>query len=774
MTEFFLTVVNMSISASWIVLAVLLLRLLLKRAPKWIIVLLWGIVAIRLICPFSIESSLSLIPSAETINPEIALNPVGIDSGVANIDNAVNPIIGNATISFQPEKDQNFFKFVMPYLAGMWLVGIAVLLAYTAISYMRLRKKVCTAVLLQDNIFQSKNVATPFVLGIFKPRIYLPVHMNALDISHVIAHEQAHIRRKDHLWKPFGFLLLSLHWFNPFMWLGYVLLCRDIELACDEKVIKELDTKQKADYSQALLNCSVNRRAIAACPLAFGEVSVKSRIISVLNYKKPTFWIIAVAIVTSLVVAVCFLTNPTTSTDLSAGMSAFIEEQILEHHRSMYKSGEFSCADFQVLGKANKKNPITVYMWVLYQEYTTNNGIIENISGAHIPTVITFWDYDGQYELVEYWEPRDGAYYAEDIRNNFPLRLYAKAIDSQRYIKKQQSACDQKAAEYFSSVSDFGGLDEPKNEVITANSENLREKFPMYFNLPTAKGLEVYIWQMGEGLYSCGLLPDKTPEYTQAELWELHKSAASLEEMQAIVNSYLADGEVTKTDVSIIPIIMPHSSYSYNIDEQYQQHLYVLFWNGIPFSESFKEVIPDSTQTVTYEPPITAPIPETNNDTTQPEEPDNDATQPEETTPPPQNIPEDTNDSNYKLIVSGRDITRGNYLSINNITDNSCDIHLPFTSVAKCYGVQVKWTSNSVAEVTFQDRKYILDLSDISLVKEGSSFNCIIPAPGSSVHSQVMGKELILDSVTLRSVLSFMGLNVQIRINHQDKTVTIQ
>lgn len=310
MTEFFLTIVNMSISASWIVFAVLFLRLLLKKAPKWITVLLWGIVAVRLVCPFSVESVLSLIPSSQTINPEVALNPPAIDSGVPIIDNVVNPIIGEATITLQPEKDLNFFQFIMPYLAGLWLVGITALLIYTVVSYVRVKRKIGTAVLLRDNIFLSESVISPFVLGIIKPNIYLPFKMNGQDMEHVISHEQAHIHRKDHLWKPLGFLILTLHWFNPLMWLGYILLCRDIELACDEKVIKELDTEQKADYSQALLTCSVNRRMIAACPLAFGEVGVKDRVKSVLNYKKPAFWIIIFAIIVSIMVAVCFLTNP--------------------------------------------------------------------------------------------------------------------------------------------------------------------------------------------------------------------------------------------------------------------------------------------------------------------------------------------------------------------------------------------------------------------------------------------------------------------------------
>lgn len=314
MSEFFLTIVNMSISASWIVLAVLILRLLLKKAPKSITVLLWGIVAVRLICPFTIESVMSLIPSAETISPEIMMDATPeINSGIPILNNTINPVIGES-FAPDPATSANPLQILIPVLSVVWLVGIAGMLLYTVISYLKVKRKIGTAVLLRDNVFQSENVVSPFVLGIVKPKIYLPFNMDEQDMSHVIAHEQAHICRKDHWWKPFGFLLLTIHWFNPLMWLGYVLLCRDIELACDEKVVKELNAEQKADYSQALLTCSVNRRMIAACPLAFGEVGVKNRVKSVLNYKKPAFWIIAIAIVVSIVVAACFLTNPATNT----------------------------------------------------------------------------------------------------------------------------------------------------------------------------------------------------------------------------------------------------------------------------------------------------------------------------------------------------------------------------------------------------------------------------------------------------------------------------
>ena len=310
MNELFLKIINMSISASWLVLAVLILRFVLKKAPKWINVLLWGIVAIRLIFPFSFESTLSLIPSAETIPLNIGMDTTPtINSGISAINNAVNPIISQSNTPMAGSS-VNLLQITIGIYEYIWIFGMIALALYTAISYWRLRRKVDTAVRYKDNIFQSENVSFPFVLGIIKPRIYLPFKMNGQYLEYVVAHEQAHICRKDHWWKPLGFLLLMIHWFNPLMWLAYVLLCRDIELACDEKVIKELGNEQRGDYTQALVACSVNRRMIAACPLAFGEVSVKERVKSVMNYKKPAFWVIIISVIVCVGVAVCFLTNP--------------------------------------------------------------------------------------------------------------------------------------------------------------------------------------------------------------------------------------------------------------------------------------------------------------------------------------------------------------------------------------------------------------------------------------------------------------------------------
>ena len=310
MADLFLKVLNMSISAGWLVLAVIAARFVLRKAPRWLHVLLWAIVAVRLICPITLESIVSLVPSSQVVRPSIMMDATPqIHSGIPFINDAVNPILSES-FAPDPTSSANPLQILIPVLAIMWLIGVAAMLLYSGISYIRLSRKLREAVLLQERIYQTDRTASPFILGLFKPRIYLPYGLDEENRNHVIAHEQSHISRKDHLWKPLGYILLSLHWFNPLVWMAYIFLCRDIELACDERVIRKMGVQQRADYSQALLNCSISRKKIIACPLAFGEVCVKQRIRSVLNYKKPGFWLVLVAIILCAVLAVCFLTDP--------------------------------------------------------------------------------------------------------------------------------------------------------------------------------------------------------------------------------------------------------------------------------------------------------------------------------------------------------------------------------------------------------------------------------------------------------------------------------
>lgn len=310
MDDVFLKLVNLSISASWLILAVLVLRVVLKKAPKWVMPLLWGVVALRLVCLFSIESALSLIPSAETIPSEIVTEtrePVLYEQ--ATLDIVTNPTLPSAAevpVGVSRQQAQVDFNIY----SVLWLAGMTALLVHALVSAGKLKRKLATAILLRDNIYESEFVDSPFVFGVVKPNIYLPMHMDEGTAAYVIAHEHAHLARRDHWWKVLGYLVLALHWFNPLVWVAYILFCRDIELACDEKVVKGLDGAARADYSQALLSCAAPKRAVAACPLAFGEGNIKTRVKSALHYKKPAFWVAAAAVLAVVIVAVCFLTNP--------------------------------------------------------------------------------------------------------------------------------------------------------------------------------------------------------------------------------------------------------------------------------------------------------------------------------------------------------------------------------------------------------------------------------------------------------------------------------
>ena len=328
MAAVFLKLLNLSISASWLVLAVLVLRLVSKRSPKWMNVLLWGIVALRLVLPFSVESALSLIPSAETVSPAVVqFDPAPtITSGVSIIDNAVNPSLSEhfaavPTMSVNP-------LYVWTEIAGwVWLIGLGAMLLYALVSYLRLRRRVSVSLPVQDHIYLCDAISSPFILGVVKPHIYLPSGLDEVQRQNVLSHEQAHLARRDHWWKPLGFALLAVYWFNPVLWLAYTLLCRDIELACDERVIRTMDESAVKTYSTVLLACSMPRKAVITCPLAFGEVGVKERVQNALHYKKPAFWVVAASVAVCVVVAVCFLTNPPTDTD-AAGLVGFHREQV--------------------------------------------------------------------------------------------------------------------------------------------------------------------------------------------------------------------------------------------------------------------------------------------------------------------------------------------------------------------------------------------------------------------------------------------------------------
>ena len=620
MSDIFLQIVNMSITASYIALDVILLRFLLTKAPKWIMGILWGFVALRLVFPFSVESVFSLIPSAKPIPNDILTSDTPtINSGISILNNNVNSAL-QGSLSPNIGDSVNPLQIITFIAAIIWVLGVTAMLIYTVISYFRIKKQVKEAVLICDNIWGCDRVSTPFILGVIKPKIYLPFSMNESDREYVISHEKAHLKRCDHIWKPLGFLLLSVYWFNPVMWAAYILLCRDIELACDEKVIKEMGNGIKKPYSEALINSSVPRKMITACPLAFGEVGVKERVKSVLNYKKPAFWVIAAAIITLIVTAVCLLTNPAgvklskiensnikaesfkriyygdgisfeaysdfsqkdlenflslriskTPVSLNRGsdrdksyvliiqddmkyalssayplglyfcfnedfsevfvndgvkptlsyrvkspekarrlynrlcnrnginseLKAFLDGEIARQNESDNTKGNFVAIDYEIMKLKETDSEVTLYMWVLYEEYSLKNGELNVEAGSHIPTVITAAKNGRIYDLKEYWQPRDGSYYAKDIRRKFPFYLWLKATDSQWCIDEQTQRCEEKALKYFQQNGNISKnvdniVDQSKNDpnvsFDTALEEIYRDiEYVYYFSVIKSK-----------------------------------------------------------------------------------------------------------------------------------------------------------------------------------------------------------------------------------------------------------------------------------------------
>ena len=309
MEAVFLNILELSLRGSLLILAILPIRALLKKAPRWSICLLWVLAAIALVCPVRFESPASVVPADSIITEIIA--PAPTMPLVQTEPIMIPDIIENGTPVPAPAPTQPDYAFIGTIL---WLMGMAVMLSVAAVSYVRLKKQVAASLPVKDKVYLCDDIDTPFILGIVRPRIYLPSTLDTTLYHSVLLHEYAHLKRRDHWWKPLGYLLLTVHWFNPLVWVGYVLLCRDIELACDEKVIRDMDTQHKKDYSEALLQCSMPRHLITACPLAFGEVGAKQRIKAVLNYKKPAFWVIVIVLLLCVVLAVGFLTDPKVTT----------------------------------------------------------------------------------------------------------------------------------------------------------------------------------------------------------------------------------------------------------------------------------------------------------------------------------------------------------------------------------------------------------------------------------------------------------------------------
>lgn len=562
MTDLFLTILNMSITASYIALAVILFRFLLRKAPKTLTVLMWAAVGIRLILPFSFESIFSLIPSANPLPENIVYTTTPyIDSGISFLNQSVNPII-SGSFSPNPTNSVNPLQIWLFVGAIVWVVGIIAMLIYTIVSYLKIDLKVREAVKFKDNIYLCDNISSPFIFGVIKPKIYLPSNINENNIEFVTAHEKAHIKRLDHLWKPLGFLLLSIYWFNPVLWVAYILLCKDIEFACDEAVIKQMGSDIKKSYSEALLNCSVPKHLITACPLAFGETGVKSRIKSVLNYKKPTVWIIAVCLILSIVLGVCFLTNPKSNTIMhieDVNLSSYLEntlsvqkwdgetfENVMSVDKNLIK---------QLLNLKISKNPVSLNRSEDGSRDLSNTVVLQSVEDLY-PSI---------YSKLE------GLYISFNKDFTEVYIPYGLAKLTLSYHVKEP----EKARELYESM-------------ITVNQySTLQTNYPEFFDLDVTEGLIVYICELSPNDYKCALESALYDDISDKSLTVIN--GCSMAEMRAILSSY----NVKREKIKIRVVNNPLSSYRAKITEKYRRKIEKKFWSlptytGINVSDNLK------------------------------------------------------------------------------------------------------------------------------------------------------------------------------------------
>ena len=524
MSAVFLKILNMSITASWLILAVVLVRLLLKKAPKWIPCLLWGLVAIRLICPFSFESVFSVIPSSETIPVNIAeQHEPAISSGITIVNEVVNPVVAES-FTPAPTDSANPLQIIIPVAAIVWISGIVIMLAYLLISYIKLKKTVSVCVPVRERILSCDEVKAPFILGVFRPVIYVPSSMTGETLDLVIRHETAHLQRRDHWWKPLGFLLLAIYWFNPLCWIAYILLCRDIEMACDEKVIRDMDKDEMAAYSQALLDCSFPRKRIAACPLAFGEVGVKERVKGVLNYKKPAFWIIVVAITACIVIGVCFLTNPAGTSLTKWDTDTVDMNKVMSGVRTLsvqYLNNEVICND------ADMNRFIATMDKIKVSSRPISKSRDEGRSTAFTINI-------NEHLKLNFNEGFNEIWVDNGVKPSYTYRITNPSTAEELLLD-------------FNFTAKTGG--------DGTDMERLRAKYPEYFDLSTFKGLELYVWQGAPDNYSCGLMLGTNRNKTLEELMDL--KGASIAEMKAILSTY----DIDENEIIIIPWQHPYSSY---------------------------------------------------------------------------------------------------------------------------------------------------------------------------------------------------------------------
>ncbi|WP_286680769.1 M56 family metallopeptidase [Tepidanaerobacter sp. EBM-49] len=325
MSKLFITVLNMSITASFAALIIIFARMLLRKSPKIFSYALWAVVWFRLICPVSFESALSLLPGQNLMfyNVDTLANPNAL-SEQYGAGGAVKQTLESTLTAVNTSSNANLIDTAVKIAAAVWILGIAIILCHSAISYLKLRNRISTATFYKDNIFETDQIHTPFVLGLMRPRIYIPTGLEQKELDYILKHEQIHIKRRDYVIKPIAFFTVVLHWFNPIVWISYFLMSKDMEMSCDEEVIRQSKEDIRVSYSRSLLSLSMKQSGLLA-PLAFGESNIKTRIKNILNYKKPALWAICPACILVVAISMALAANPSDKIEYLASAEKFLE-----------------------------------------------------------------------------------------------------------------------------------------------------------------------------------------------------------------------------------------------------------------------------------------------------------------------------------------------------------------------------------------------------------------------------------------------------------------
>lgn len=583
----FLKVLNMSLTASIMILFVMLGRLLLKKAPKIYSYALWAVVLFRLLCPLSISAPFSML----ALFPASAVDSTGIMSEVEyvptdyvdteyqeaafsakNIPNAGNEILHQEkerlTVDLQ-KPSGSFFSFA----AFVWVFGITVILSCSAVSYGRLQRRLVGALHLHDNIYMADDISSPFVMGLFFPKIYLPSFME--EQEYIILHEKYHIRRLDHIFKVLAFIALCVHWFNPFVWAAFMLFVKDMEMSCDEAVIKKMGAEVRADYCAALLSLGTGQKMMPGTPLAFGEGDTKGRIKNLAGWKRPGIWMTTAAVLLcAIIISMCVL-NPEkpeektaskpeqskqqfieeelpeeVAADSAAKLEAAITSAILDFDKEKYSEESFVCESHVILDTEVGNVPsskeregqvpyITVYAMVLKQSYDLSSGAIVDEGGSHIPTAITFEVNEaGEYTLAEYWMPMDGSRYIPTIREKFPDDIADEAIDTQKYILMQIQSCYQQAVEYGSLDTD-GIVERLLDEIISAPEVRAESGISPYIENKSIEYRELTYY----GFYTLKYCFQEFLNGGQTDLRGLLMATVCQEIMKGFGEDFVADGQ---------------------------------------------------------------------------------------------------------------------------------------------------------------------------------------------------------------------------------------